>query len=250
MGHILLRVRGCLALTIACCCIACASPADAEGTVGQVDHVLAPPDLAGWKTAPPDQDYRFPRLSPLRLQSEDGAVDVDIGMRVLALGRQVKDHVGAIPVDEWLPKNRRWLPVGQKAQQCFWQDSLSTAGSKQRIFSGQARCRRPNFLLIFNMFSRLDRRSSDAMWKNAFARIVLGTQTTARCLSPEEMTFLTDYEGPPFASRSVDPNTIIVAAAPMCGSGGCKCFRYERKVGCFQLVLPPFHCDDELRRIP
>src|SRR3989442_2397697 len=208
MGHILLRVRGCLALTIACCCIACASPADAEGTVGQVDHVLAPPDLAGWKTAPPDQDYRFPRLSPLRLQSEDGAVDVDIGTRVIALGRQVEDHAGAIPVAEWLPKNKRWLPVGQKAQQCFWQDSLSTAGSKQRLFSGQARCRRPNFLLIFNMFSRLDRRSSNAMWKNPFARILLGTQTTPRRLGPEATAVLTDSARPPLATRPADPNTI------------------------------------------
>lgn len=152
-------------------------------------------------------------------------MDVDIGIHVLALGRQSKDHVGVVPLAEWLPKSKRWLPVGHGEPQCFRQEALSPFDSPNRGSSGQARCRHRNFVLIFNLFSRLDRRRSEATWKNVFPGIVTGTKTTERCLDPEQMTFLADYENPPFPSRAIDPDTMVVAS--MCGSGGCRCFRCD-----------------------
>jgi hypothetical protein len=230
--------------------VAGAAASDADDAAAEVGRFLTPPQLAGWKAEARGREYSLPRVSPFHLQSADGQVDVDIGIHVLARGRQGKDHVGAILASEWLPKNKRWLPVGPGDRQCFRHESLSTTGGEPRVFSGQVRCRHTNVVLVFNMFSRLDRRRSDATWKGAFARIVEGTKTAARCLDPEAMTYLVDSEGPPFGTRAVDSDTMIVAPTPLCGSDGCTCYRYEHKQGCFELVLPQYHCDELLRRMP
>jgi hypothetical protein len=229
---------------LCCLALACVTPSDATAGSGPSQPFLMPPQLPGWKTEPEEPDARLPHLSILRLRPDDGAVDVDVSAHVLALGRQGRDHVGAVAAAEWLPKEKRWRPVGSQEQHCFRQEALGTPDHPEYRFSGQARCRRANFVLIFNLFSRRDRQRSETIWEEEFSKIVIGTRTRTRCLGPEEMTFLADHEGPPFGTHAIDANTVIVAAQSMCGSGGCTCFRYEKRDGCFHLVLPQHHCDE------
>jgi hypothetical protein len=223
-------------------CVAVASPALADGEQKAPSFVI-PPQLPGWKIERLESDPRMPHLSGMNLESAGGDVVVHAGVRVLADGRPGKSVPGGVVVaDDWLPRDAHWEPIPGSEQECFRETSTSPAPNPQYRFYTRARCRRPNLVLVFALSSRLDRQRSEAAFADLIPKVALGTKTTAECLTPQEMTHLADFEGPPFVERALDRDTVLVAERSMCGSGGCSCYRYERKAACFRLVLPRERC--------
>jgi len=206
---------------------------------------LVGPEPAGWVRVHDEPELGFRHLAGTHLQSADGEVDVYTSIHVLASGRQERDFPsGAIRADAWLPKGKGWSAVGPASRRCYWQGAPTKFHlSRQYRYSGQARCRGDNFVLVFNLFSKANWKRSQATWETAFKKVVVDTKTAAPCLTPEEMTFVAELEGPPLATRTIDATWVKVVLVPLCGSGGCTCLRFRKTGRCYQLVLPVEHCD-------
>ena len=190
-----------------------------------------------------EPDLRVPTLSHVSLESRDGQNAITLFLAVFSsrLQKAQKQHQGMsfgriLSAGDWLEGVKDWVPLGDEAAHCLRHGDLSPSPNPRFRFWGQARCRRSNFVVLANFASRHELSTARTIWGRAFPRVVLGTKTTTHCLTPEEMTHLADFEGPPFATRHAGSATVDVAATSMCGSGGCPYFRYAKVNGCYQFV--------------
>jgi hypothetical protein len=234
--------------------IAALRPVHAETTDASLPRLfLQVPQPSGWRHDRDDESHGLPQLSSFSLASEDDRTRVTVSLYVFAstlpTGRSGPCGLsGVLSAARWLPRGHLWTPLGDPEGRCFWTTTPTASKDPAYQVQGQARCRRANFIELFTFSSRAAPAEAARVWRNAFRAVVLGTRTAAPCLSPEQMTYLADREGPPFVSVKRDPITTDVAAQSMCGSGGCGYYRFRRARGCFHLVDCNVRDEGEARR--
>lgn len=210
-------------------------------TASEPSFISVPP-MEGWVSVAQEPPAGIPHLSRVHLHTSDGQAEALVSIHVLGTGQPTGFRPsGVIMLTDWLAPTRNWKPTGNDAR-CFRDAALSRSDSSQSPISGQVRCRRGNFMLVFNFWARSAGALSERRWERDFRDIVSRTETRAPCLTPQELTFIADGEGPPFVTRTAADGSVRVAARSMCGTAGCPCFRYERNGQCFDLVLPVERC--------
>ena len=195
--------------------------------------ILKPPPLDGWTAEPSEPGVRMQRLADVVLTSAWSSKITVLVRPFSPSPQQPRGSLGGFLTSAtWLPRTTTWIPVAGQGT-CFQSTSLRRSPDPQFAVWGQARCRRDNFVLIFNFAAK---EKNPPTWRRVFPRVVARTTTASACLTPEEMTHLADYEGPPFVVRRPDARTVDVAARSMCGSGGCPYWRCRKDGPCFRLV--------------
>src|SRR5262249_54306401 len=151
--------------------------------------------LDGWTPVPSDDTVRMPRLRDVVLRSAWSS-RITITVRPYAPSPDVKrDALGGFFTDAtWLPKTSAWVPIAGQGT-CYEFRTLQRPPDPQFAVWGQARCRRDNFVVLFSFAAK---EKDPPGWRRVFPRVVARTTTASPCLSPEEMTHLADFEGPPF----------------------------------------------------
>jgi hypothetical protein len=206
---------------------------------------LAWPEVPGWRAEPLAAPATLPHLAPRSFTTADGLTRVTVSLLVLApalhAGTPTRPQCGLGGVTSyqtWLPRELgHWTPFGPAGGGCFSTGQLAPAKDPAFRVFGQVRCRRSNFVQVFDFRSRAPREQAAATWRAGFRTLVVKAKTAAPCFMPEEMVYVADREGPPFVAVPRDAATMDVAAQSLCGSAGCAFYRFRRlDDGCWRLV--------------
>lgn len=217
---------------ILCVALAAHNPATADDGAA----FLRPPSVPGWHAERSNTDPlgRMPNLADVVLMSADGRSRVIVSVRPFSASpHPVRGSSSAILTSAtWLPQTTVWVPTAGPSQ-CFRSRALGASPDPAFAVWGQARCRRRNFIVLYTFASK---EKDPPSWRQVLPRVVARTTTASECLTPEETTYLADFEGPPFVVRRPDARTVDVAARSMCGTGGCPYWRHRRDGPCFRFV--------------
>jgi hypothetical protein len=202
-------------------------------------------EVPGWRLEPPDPAERLPHLGSRVFTIDQARTRVAVSILTLAPGLHAGSATkpgcslsGVASYDTWLPPNLGpWTPLGAGAAGCFATAAMRPSPDPAYRVFGQVRCRRANFVQVYTFLSGAPEPLATATWRGSFRTLVTKARIPVPCLLPEEMIYLADREGPPFVAVRRTADVLDVAAASMCGSGGCAFYRFRRlDDACWRLV--------------